>query len=118
MNTPKRQSGVVSDSDSFHFTEAHDSVEVIRRPFPFDFLALLGLILLLPLFQTARETSNHDPVRELQPLVFEILFLTVMLSLSISIVRNQQRSTLVRWISALVAIPSSAILFGSLQIIF
>lgn len=93
-------------SDGMRFTASNDIAEIVSWPFPWDFLVLLGLVLLSPVISRPREVSMYERAVELQALLYAIPYLSVAVLLGLSIARNRRRSPAIRWISGAIAVSA------------
>lgn len=102
MNVPSD----AASPDGMRFTASDDVAEMISWPFPWDFLVLLGLVLLSPVISRPREVSMYERAFELQALLYAIPYLVVVVLLGLSIARNRRRSPAIRWISGAIAVSA------------
>jgi len=90
------------DATTHCFSEAHDPVQRISYPFPYDLLVAMGLICLLPLYQPPRETGRYNGVLQVETLRLLLPHLAVVMSLCISVARSSKRSVAARIAAAVI----------------
>lgn len=86
------------------FSPAPDNTEHVERvgawSFAYELALVLVMFVLLPLTDAPQETGTYQTIPTLQALFFKLPCLLVMLSLCVSVMRNNQRSGLAKLLAS------------------